>query len=831
MPQPNWVMKLPLPEGDFAAGADRKIGYRIVSYQDKIDPTTRYRYRRINMDLNNSQALEDEGTLGITFDPSYQSLTIHNIRVIRDGQIIDKISQKDFKLFKVETDADKLIYNGNVRFSYSLTDLRVGDQLDYSYTVIGRNPAFKHSYFIQNTQNFSVPVEKFHSLTAIHKSLPVHTRIFNGGEIPEKTVSEEYNIYEFLRGELDAVILDSDRPNWHYGRPSVEYSSFENWVEVGKKIEPYYLISKKDRNAVASIVEDIRNATSEPKEQALSALHYVQKNIRYLGIELGEGGYIPRSPTKTLAQRFGDCKDVTLLLKVILEELGFESNPVLVNTKSLGKFTLIQPTPFAFDHVIVGTKIDGTKYFLDATRNEQLGNLDHIDQGVYGKGLQIKQGASGLIDMAPTEYPWRKDFEDVFDLVSDPDKITFTTTARYFGGDADSILSWYRNDGIEVIEKTYLNYFKDLYPTIEQIKPTDVKIDNVNGSMSFTSYYEIPNAWTLSKEDNLKQFSTLPYELRAEMPKFSGVTRSSPMKIAYPKKIRQVIRYKVDDSWSLTEIEDSWETDNLAYNFSSRFSGDVYSEIYAFESKADHMAADSFAEDMVKIDTIRNELETTMQDNITPPSGWEAWSEDTWQILVMFWLFGASVISAIFAIFIRDFDLSWRAQLTLHPVSIRKFIILSIATLGVYQIYWFYKNWQWYNSVANDDLQPAVRSFFAGIMNFSLFTRIANESDKGYKWFRFAAFPLACLYLASNILDSAITRVPTLPDWLSIVSLASVFISLPVAIQVKHINKDNPELTANNSHFTWRSYGLIALFFPITLLTFVGGVSILIELI
>jgi len=520
-----------------------------------------------------------------------------------------------------------------------------------------------------------------------------------------------------------------------------------------------------------------------------------------------------------------------MLLVSILDGLGIEAAPILVDTDDRAKFTQTLPTTFAFNHVIVGATIKSKPYFLDATRSEQLGDLAHLDQGTYGKGLKVKAGNSGLIDMAPIEPVWRKDFEDIFDLVSDTEKIIFTTKAAYFGQDADSTLSWYRNDGLAEVEKVYLNYYKDFYPSIVQSKPTEVDIDDINGSITFTSYYEIPDAWNIFEDDNLKQLYTVPYELRADMPKFVGADRTTPMAISFPRKIRQTLKFLVDDSWSFDEDESALKTDSLDYEYQSKFADNVYTETYTFETLKDHMAEGTFSKDMEKLNVVRDELDTTIQTTINSPSGWETWSEETWTYVTVFGLAIATIISLIFAVFIKDFDITWRDQLIMHPVSLKKFIILTIATLGLYQVYWFYKNWQWVRTVKEEEIWPAVRSFFSGIMNFALFPRIADESgNKGYGWYSALAMPLAILFFVGNILDRAVSRIDTLPDWMTLVSLLFMFVSVPVAMQVVRINADKPELIAQNSKFTWRSYGLIAVFFPIVFLSYFGCGYIFMEL-
>ena len=829
---PAWVKDIAQPSGSFEAASDLKVGYRIVNYQNKVDPADRVRYRRFYMDLNNSQALEDEGTLGITFDPSFQKLDIHTINIVRAGEIIDKISPKDFKLFRVETDTDKLLYNGEVRFSFAVTDLRVGDGLDYSYSVTGRNPAFKDSYFFRQSQEFTLPIETFQTRALIHKSLPVYRRSFNDGQLVEPVSLGDYKVYEISKSNMAAQVLDDDRPSWHYGSALTEYSSFENWSDVGTSMEGYYALTRADKAAVTDIVAEIIEQSDIPEKQAELALKYVQKNIRYLGIELGEGGYIPRRPAKTLAQRFGDCKDVTMLLMAILDGLDIEASPVLVNTKDRAEFTQMLPTPFAFNHVIVGATIKSKPYFLDATRSEQLGDLARLDQGTYGKGLKVKARSSGLIDATPAEPEWRKDFEDIFDLTAGPDKILFTTKAAYFGQDADSTLSWFRNDGMAEVEKVYLNYYKDFFPSIVQSKETEVEIDDEVGSITFTSHYEIPEPWTLFEDENLKQFYAVPYELRADMPKFVGAERSAPMTIPYPRKIRQAIKYLVDDSWSFTDDDSTVKSDSFDYSFKARFADNIYTETYAYETLQDHMAAKTFSEEMKKVKEVRDNLDTTIQTSITPPSGWETWSDETWTYVSVFGMAIAAIISALFAIFIKDFDLAWRDQLIMHPVSMKKFIILTIVTLGVYQIYWFYKNWQWVRTTQDEPMWPAVRSFFSGIMNFALFPRIADEaSGKGYSWYGALALPLAFLYFTGNVLDRAIARIDTMPDWVSVLSFLFIFVSVPVAMQVKHMNNDKPDLIAQNSRFTWRTYGLIALFFPIAFLSYLGCGYIIAEIV
>ncbi|MFN8285927.1 MAG: hypothetical protein U0V74_04190 [Chitinophagales bacterium] len=60
------------------------------------------------------------------------------------------------------------------------------------------------------------------------------------------------------------------------------------------------------------------------------------------------------------------------------------------------------------------------------------------------------------------------------------------------------------------------------------------------------------------------------------------------------------------------------------------------------------------------------------------------------------------------------------------------FALLSIATLGVYHIWWDYKVWRYIKEKDNSDIMPAARAIFVIIFGYYLFERIAElVGEKG----------------------------------------------------------------------------------------------------
>ena len=75
--------------------------------------------------------------------------------------------------------------------------------------------------------------------------------------------------------------------------------------------------------------------------------------------------------------------------------------------------------------------------------------------------------------------------------------------------------------------------------------------------------------------------------------------------------------------------------------------------------------------------------------------------------------------------------------LPLFPVTTRKLIVLSICTLGIYELYWCYHNWKRIKRSSGEDLSPFWRAFFAPLWGFSLFKKIrtvATEAGVSVNW-------------------------------------------------------------------------------------------------
>jgi hypothetical protein len=133
-------------------------------------------------------------------------------------------------------------------------------------------------------------------------------------------------------------------------------SEMANWQSMGSWYQD--LISGQ-MDASQPIKQEVSaltagKATQLQKMQAIAG--FVQRDIRYVAIELGIGGLQPHAASDVFTHRYGDCKDKATLMRAMLREIGVDSYQVIINTQR-GAINRETPAHQAFNHVILAIKL------------------------------------------------------------------------------------------------------------------------------------------------------------------------------------------------------------------------------------------------------------------------------------------------------------------------------------------------------------------------------------------------------------------------------------------------------------------------------------------
>jgi hypothetical protein len=166
-----------------------------------------------------------------------------------------------------------------------------------------------------------------------------------------------YKQDQFSTPEAGVVALQDFAPN-------ISVSSFKNYGDVGLAYQARAQPKAEVTPGIKTLALKLTENDTTPKEKARRLYNWVSKNIRYVGVYVGAGGYVPHEAQSILDNRYGDCKDHVTLLEALLSAVGIASSPALVNSDDAYKLPEL-PTPGIFDHVI--TFIPSLNFFLDST--------------------------------------------------------------------------------------------------------------------------------------------------------------------------------------------------------------------------------------------------------------------------------------------------------------------------------------------------------------------------------------------------------------------------------------------------------------------------------
>ena len=217
------------------------------------------------------------------------------------------------------------------------------------------------------------------------------------------------------------------------GTPSTK--GFTNWKEMGAWYQNLIVARRDPSPEIKQQVAALTASASTPLAKMKALAQFMQRDVRYVSIQLGIGGWQPHPASDIFAHRYGDCKDKATLMSSMLSQIGIDSYYVVINTErgSVGSDT---PASIGdFNHVILAIKLPpnlSDPSLISTVQHPRYGTLLYFDPtnefmpfGQIGGYLQANYGLlvgpdGGELLQLPMQMPAMNGIQRTGKLTLDP---------------------------------------------------------------------------------------------------------------------------------------------------------------------------------------------------------------------------------------------------------------------------------------------------------------------------------------------------------------------------------------------------------------------------
>ena len=793
----------------------RGVYYLLVDTQIRVNPSgKRESFRHFAEHIVNQNGIEETSQLNISFDPAYQNLMLNSLLVWRDGKSIDKTTTAKMAILQREEELESLIYNGEHTLNIILDDIRVGDTIEYSYTRVGANPIFQGIFGYGRYLQWSVPIDQLHFRLVWEKSTPLHHKLYNSQfTLNEKTTSSGH-VYWLEQNHLEALESGDDTPSWYDPYSYIQFSELGTWNDVVQWGMPLYEDAIQSSESIKLIAAEIRKNNTSAESQISAALQYVQRKVRYLGIEIGENSHKPSLADETLKRRYGDCKDKTVLLISLLRELNIEAFPALVNTDLKKELISRLPSISSFDHVIVQVRHKNKSYWLDPTRQYQYGSLKDIYQPYYDYALIINSTETALTPIKPDQVKSIYFVKDTFDMTSENrNEVIYTSDSEYYGLNAERQRDQLAIKGLTKTQSDYLDYFKGYYPSLKTIEPFTYTDNPALNKIYGHEKYSIENFWVINKAKNRYDADFYANAVSSYLSEPDLTTLKEPIRISYPVSIKQIIEATFNsDGWDFSK--ENFVEDNEFYYFSFDVKFDTSKRLlslsYEYESKSSYVPADKIDSYIESLNRVNDNLGYGVYKNIESTAATSVGSPIDWALVIII----IYIVLFLLVIFLWLYDARrnpFTGETIYYPVSPVKLISMWIFTFGLYSLYWFYKNWFFVKKRDGSSIMPTGRSIFNYFWYYPLYTELNKDNSTRFEQSHIPGKFVAAICATSYLL---IGLFSDLGGFTILFLVIGALLILPLANYINFINNNNTAY-AHNSSWSFRHYLLAVISTPL----------------
>lgn len=389
-------------------------------------------------------------------------LSVKNIKAdLKDvsGKLIRKMKNEEIQSQMLSP--EYILFDDTRYFHFEMSQSTFPYVLEYAYEYEFSSLFFWPDWFPQA----DVPVLKSTYKLIMKEEIPFQTHALGFEEQPRLLLNQKYKTWLWEADSISAKTDESYLPPEHEIQMAVHFVpataqlekypiSFQSWKSFGNWF--YHLYTEAD-NLPSSAFEksiQLRSQSLEPKEKIRQLYAWLQEYTRYVAILPGISGWRPHSIESIFQNRYGDCKDLSILLATMLSKAQIPAYPVLIKTRDEGVLLRDLPNP-DFNHVMVVVPLANDTLWLECTADYlAAGEIPWADEGC---DVLVVKPTGGEIWRTPessaSQNTWQTTIHGSISVIGD---LSFSGRLRATGEVANSLRN-YLNDQKTTDQKRWLS--------------------------------------------------------------------------------------------------------------------------------------------------------------------------------------------------------------------------------------------------------------------------------------------------------------------------------------------------------------------------------------
>ncbi|HTL08182.1 MAG TPA: DUF3857 and transglutaminase domain-containing protein [Chitinophagaceae bacterium] len=202
---------------------------------------------------------------------------------------------------------------------------------------------------------------------------------------PAPVITEEGNkkIYTWQIKNLPAISPESNSPLFSEMVPNIIFapSEFEvegykgnmsTWEGFGKFL--YELTKGRDAlpDDVKATVHQLTDHLKDDKQKVYALYDLLQKNTRYISVQLGIGGWQPFDAKYVATKRYGDCKALSNYMVALLKEAGITARYVIITAGRNARPLMDDFSCLQGNHAVTCVPLAKDSIWLECTSQTEL---------------------------------------------------------------------------------------------------------------------------------------------------------------------------------------------------------------------------------------------------------------------------------------------------------------------------------------------------------------------------------------------------------------------------------------------------------------------------